>query len=296
MSDDAESNQNSLDLPKCMFRSGEKLPEDFPLFYWRIEQKNGGEKKLVADRLIKKFNDIDGNAFFEGDILIGPSAIVRNAQLPEAKGLVIAGDQFRWPAGKVKYLFVKDFLREKVELAVKHWEEHTPFKFSEIKQIDLTANTDYISFDDQGGCFSALGRRRGPQTISLGAGCGVGSAIHEIGHSLGLWHEQGRSDRDKFIKIVFEKIRPNALHNFDKHVDDGNDVGDYDFGSIMHYPSLAFSIDNEPTILTINGESIGQRNGLSKGDIETIKAIYPDLAWSTVTYSFVNGHCSCGHA
>jgi hypothetical protein len=49
----------------------------------------------------------------------------------------------------------------------------------------------------------------------------------------------------------------------------------------MHYPPTAFSVNNQPTILAKNGASIGQRTGLSAGDIAGVKLMYPDLAWPT---------------
>jgi hypothetical protein len=280
MQDDNNA-ENIFDLPAEMFRSGDKEGEDFPILVWRAEEKEG-EIKLIGDRVIKKFNEIDGDAFFEGDILIGKAESVRKAQQIEAKGIVIVGDQFRWPAGRVKYVIADEAVRNKVSLAIEHWEEHTPFVFTEIDEDDVTDDTDYISFEDHGACWSYVGRQGGKQVISVGPGCGVGSTVHEIGHALGLWHEQSRSDRDQYIRIIVENIKPNARSNFDKHVDDGKDVGNYDFGSIMHYPAKAFSINQQPTIVTLNGEPIGQRNGLSQGDISTIKAIYPDLDWASV--------------
>src|SRR4029077_7940111 len=58
---------------------------------------------------------------------------------------------------------------------------------------------------------------------------------------------------------------------FDQHITDGDDIGAYDFGSIMHYPRNAFSIDGSDTITPIvavpPGVTIGQRNALSAGDI-----------------------------
>ena len=43
----------------------------------------------------------------------------------------------------------------------------------------------------------------------------------------------------------------------------------------MHYDEFAFSKNNQPTIETLNGESIGQRNGLSDGDIQAVNFMYP---------------------
>ena len=56
---------------------------------------------------------------------------------------------------------------------------------------------------------------------------------------------------------------------------DGDDVGPYDYGSIMHYPATAFSKNGQPTIVTKNGATIGQRQGLSPGDIAAVQSMYP---------------------
>ena len=51
----------------------------------------------------------------------------------------------------------------------------------------------------------------------------------------------------------------------------------YDFGSIMHYPLTAFSIDGKPTIELVKPFPgvVGQREKLSEGDRATIKKLYP---------------------
>ena len=35
-------------------------------------------------------------------------------------------------------------------------------------------------------------------------------------HALGIWHEQMRPDRDQYVKILFENVKPEHKHNFDK--------------------------------------------------------------------------------
>ena len=49
----------------------------------------------------------------------------------------------------------------------------------------------------------------------------------------------------------------------------------YDYGSLMHYGSTAFSINNSPTIEPIQpGVTIGQRSNLSSIDIQAVRLLY----------------------
>jgi len=262
---DQEDNSLDLDLPASMFRTGDAAE----LVTLTMPKRLVGPLNTQA-----KFTVVNGMALFEGDILLGRAEEVRNP--PGAlEGIGIVGKEFRWPNGTVPFVAV-DEVRSRVEAAIDHWEQRTPFRFPQ-----RTSEADFISFQALNGCFSHVGMQGGAQVISLAARCSVGSSIHEIGHALGLWHEQSRSDRDEFIEIRFDNIAPQHRHNFDKHVLDGDDLGPYDFGSIMHYPATAFSVNGQPTILVKEGgRPIGQRAGLSQGDITAVKLLYPQLDWA----------------
>jgi hypothetical protein len=114
------------------------------------------------------------------------------------------------------------------------------------------------------------------QPINLADGCSTGNAIHEIGHAIGLWHEHTRNDRDTYITVLTANISSGAAYNFQKTGSSGQDLGAYDYGSIMHYSAYSFSANGSATIVTIPpGIPIGQRTALSAGDINGVLALYP---------------------
>ncbi|MEM7293885.1 MAG: M12 family metallopeptidase, partial [Pseudomonadota bacterium] len=140
---------------------------------------------------------------------------------------------------------------------------------------------DYVEFVSSSGCASYIGRRGGRQSIWLSTACSVGNVIHELGHALGLYHEQARGDRNSFVSIQWQNIITGKEHNFEQQLTNAADNGDYDYQSIMHYGSYFFSSNGSPTILTTNppGAIIGQRVALSSGDIQALAELYAtDLA------------------
>ncbi|MEK7748234.1 MAG: M12 family metallopeptidase, partial [Nitrospirota bacterium] len=220
-----------------------------------------------------QYTEMEGLAIFEGDIVLGTcSEVEQNTSIrrDEMRGglsssVMVSAVNRRWTNCVVYYTIDPALPNQaRVTDAIAHWTANTNYTF-----ILRTTQPDWITFRPASGCSSHVGRQGGQQFINLGPSCTLGNTIHEIGHAIGLWHEQSRQDRDTFITINWAKIQPGMSHNFNQHITDGDDVGAYDYGSIMHYPRTAFSIDGTDTITPINppGAAIGQRTGLSAGDI-----------------------------
>ncbi|WP_298291966.1 Dot/Icm T4SS effector Zinc-dependent metalloprotease LegP [uncultured Litoreibacter sp.] len=252
---------------------------------------------------------VDGLAVFEGCIVLGTvdeveatTAAAKEAIEAEgadtdvAHGVVITGANRRWPNATMPYEIHSGLTNQKrVTDAIAHWKQKTGVNFVKRTSANASQYPDYVRFRTATGCWSMVGRQGGRQDIGLAPGCGLGATIHEIGHAFGLWHEQSREDRNSKVKINWQNITAGKEHNFNQHIADGDDVGAYDYGSIMHYGRYAFSKNGQPTIESIPpGKTLGQRNGLSPGDVAAIHSIYQ--LWETVNIARVyatHGHKNC---
>jgi hypothetical protein len=242
---------------------------------------------------------VNGRATFEGDIVIDTEESIAEAEregaermaageiydeVPESRrpgdvvmdggrqeAVIIVGSQYRWPNGRIPYTIDPNLSdQQRVTDAIAHWEEETWVRFNERQD-----ETDYVTFiPDPDGCWSSVGRRGGQQFVGLHPWCTTGNTIHEIGHTVGLWHEQSREDRDDYVTLHWENIKEGREHNFNQHIADGDDVGPYDYGSIMHYPRDAFSISGQDTITPPQGVVIGQREHLSEADVAAVIFMY----------------------
>ncbi|XP_063298109.1 astacin-like metalloendopeptidase isoform X2 [Pelobates fuscus] len=146
-----------------------------------------------------------------------------------------------------------------------------------VKFVEKTTENDYISIESATGCWSVLGKVGGKQTASLNQdGCVTSETVqHEMIHALGFYHEQSRSDRDKYVNILSQNICPGKIGNFELKITNNWDLP-YDYSSIMHYPRDAFTINGKDTIVPKPDPKveIGVTTWMSNLDIKKINVQY----------------------
>ncbi len=243
------------------------------------------------------FEIVDGWAVIEGDIVLGRAEELIRA-LPAAgddtalrtKGLAIDRPSMLWPKGpsgmfEIPYTIEIDPLDVIPAVVAEFNTELAGF----MQFVPRTTQADYVAFvlnsAPGSACFSAVGRVGGRQVTGGEPTCRGYPMLHELGHAIGLWHEQSRPDRDQYV-IWFAENNMKNRPGSSRLLDTNRQVATaYDYASTMHYRDFAQSANWMPTFVTIpQGIPIGVYSGFTAGDLDTIRRLYGSFPTSiTVT-------------
>ena len=233
-----------------------------------------------------------GVALVDGDIIIGSAEEVLTAAEQQRQGKPVhpqsavllfnpSGGTAPWTDATLYYTIDADVPNQQRILdGVKQWNDRTA-----IKVLPRSSERNYVRFKRNASldaaCSSFVGMRGGEQAIETTDNCTVGAVAHELGHALGLLHEQERNDRNRFVTILYPNIDKRFLNNFSQG--SARDAGYYDYDSIMHYSSSGFTRNGLTSMeMAPVGIPIGQRGTLSTGDIDAIHRVYSVAVNATV--------------
>uniref|UniRef100_A0A8C5MQ20 Metalloendopeptidase n=1 Tax=Leptobrachium leishanense TaxID=445787 RepID=A0A8C5MQ20_9ANUR len=259
-----------LTLALWMFAAGLSLGLPFQLYRNTTDQNVNfiGENETAFGQILAVNKGII-DQLLEGDIAPNPA---RSA---------MSCTHCLWPASENGSVLIP------YEFSTEYSEFETKLLRISMSQMELMSclkfivrgqERDYVSIETSSGCWSVIGKTGGKQTVNLSkSGCmSTGTTQHEILHTLGFFHEQSRSDRDKYVDIMWKHIKQGSEGNFNQERTNNLDLP-YDYGSVMHYPSYAFTnTPNGNTIIPKPNPNIpiGQRNGMSHLDVKKLNALY----------------------
>ncbi|EFP06787.1 hypothetical protein CRE_11193 [Caenorhabditis remanei] len=195
---------------------------------------------LVTGFVIRKdVDEVESNrgrqGIIEGDILMTDDQIHAMSAAGKRAKRQITKIWNKWPNAKVYYFFDSAFTslkRELIRNAMSFISSQTCVTFEESSTAQHR-----IRFMNDGGCASYIGMNGGEQQLWFGDGCTIfGTAVHEIMHTLGIFHTHSRYDRDDYLLINLTNVPENMLGNLEKESSTTTyNAVPFEYGSTMQY-------------------------------------------------------------
>ncbi len=242
------------------------LPEAPPVAFSATVDFGGGAEEVsyVVDEA--------GMALL-GDMVLGPAELVASGRLafadattthiPDNASFSGISHLNSWPGGVVPFQIdgnafpVGNAVRTRIDNAIATWNSRSIVRL--VPRDPNNALQHFVTFTGPTTSMSAtegnsaIGFQPGTtQRIRLGASVAQRTVEHEIGHAVGLFHEQNRTDRDNHVSVNFANVLPGKEGNFITFIVNGVvglNFGPYDKSSVMHYGSFTFAAD--PAIPTL---------------------------------------------
>jgi hypothetical protein len=168
-------------------------------------------------------DDADQTAeHFEGDIVGIDGEFLSQSDL-QSLARAVDTESMKWPEAVVPFEIRKGVYNDKrikeIHEALGNIMDNTCVRFRERTNED----EDYIRIVEGLGCSSNVGRTGNQQIVTLQkSGCReFGHILHVIMHALGFYHEQSRTDRDKYVDINWTNVPED--HHKDFQTYSGND-------------------------------------------------------------------------
>ena len=265
----ADRSEATAPAGDALYQSQHPVGEDFQTrllgFEGSVTAVVKGDHAFVGDMVIGRL---------EGEKLVAPDQQVlldmaQGSLSVQGSGIINAAGQ-KWPEGVIPYVFDADassetrrkFLEAKADYDAK----------TQIRFVPRSNQANYVNVRTADGCYSYVGTIGGKQDLSIGSGCDVNAARHEMGHAVGLAHEQVRQDRDKWVTV-----NAGGSQNAIDYGSAGVPIGPYDFQSMMHYRN--YFVNGRWDYVPKTGfppERVGndEVNSFTQGDLAAIAAIY----------------------
>jgi hypothetical protein len=304
--------QSAFDARKILGNNGVLKSTETGNFLMRMVDHRGGKTFKAVDAVNPKTSKVAEDLLEEDTHDYHPKPI-QGKPGAENRRSFLEGENRLWTNGMIPYKINENVdlkCQEEILAAIAVFHNNTCVRW---KPYSNDSDEDHVEFFMSGISSSYVGNievtkyghlyepELTSQPITIESShCTLHVVLHEMAHTLGMTHEQSRSDRDGYVTVYWEHVlRGKENQNLAKEETNNQNIP-YDYSSLMHYSIFAFSKDGEKTLeyRDTDYEFLGlQENSLSFYDIEDITKAYkcakscPDL--ECLNAGFVDHTCSC---
>lgn len=250
---------------------------------------------------------VNGKVLYGGDVVLGTLSGVSskmmnpNGQVITTLSLPSSADAI-WDCNLIPYDTIGGNFSPSERATISQAIQYVNKKTHLYWRLRLPGETCFVKFTKKLGSYSSpLGcsckGNATPHMIELDALPIFGSVVHEMTHTMGVYHEHQRKDRTPFISVLTPNIMPQYKDCFVSQIYlpyylPAAPLNSYDYESIMHYKCFSFSIQPPMRIgnlalpassirYTINtnmplpsGVDMGQRTHYTAKDTAKINTLY----------------------